>query len=49
MPTPTKGEDKEHYIGRCIRIVRREGKHKDMKAVAGKCYGMWDFYSKKGK
>jgi hypothetical protein len=39
MPEPRKGEEKEAYISRCIRICRREGL--TGKQAAGKCYGMW--------
>ncbi len=48
MPTPTKGETKDKYIARCIRMLRREGMH-EQKEILGKCYGMWDTYTKKDK
>lgn len=40
MPTPRKGETKEHYIERCIPMLINEGKPQDQ-AVAI-CNGMWD-------
>jgi hypothetical protein len=45
MPTPRKGEQKSAYISRCIRYcVDSEGM--EQKAAVGKCYGMWDYYTK---
>ena len=40
MPTPSKGESKEDFIGRCIPILKDEGKEQDQ-AVAI-CYSMWE-------
>lgn len=40
MPTPMKGEDKNEFIGRCIPILKDEGKEQDQ-AVAI-CYSMWE-------
>lgn len=40
MPTPQTGEEQDKFISRCIRELRREGKH-EMKAILGKCYGIW--------
>jgi len=44
MPRPRKGEEKEHYVSRCIREVVGEGLGE--KAAQGKCYGMWESYHK---
>jgi len=46
MPRPQKGESRNDFVGRCIRVLRREGKHKQDEIV-GKCEGMFDFYAKK--
>lgn len=43
MPKPQKGESKDKYISRCIRMVRREGT--PAKEAAGKCFGMWRHYA----
>jgi hypothetical protein len=39
MPKPSKGEEKGHYIARCVKQVMAEGKDQD--AALGACYGMW--------
>jgi len=45
MPTPNKGEEKSAYISRCIKYcMDKEGI--EQKAAVGKCYGMWDYYTK---
>lgn len=44
MPKPKKGEKKQDYVSRCIPEVIGEGK--PPKEAAGKCYGMFDYYSK---
>lgn len=45
MPRPAKGETKNNYISRCIRVVRQEGE--GQKQAVGKCFGMWKHYTKK--
>ena len=45
MPEPRKGEEKDAFVARCIRYLRREGMS-DTKAILGKCYGIWK--SKRG-
>jgi hypothetical protein len=40
MPKPAEGEDKDTFISRCIRYLRREGMT-EQKAILGKCYGLW--------
>lgn len=40
MPEPNKGETKEEYMPRCIRVVKGEGLPQ-ARAVA-KCNGMWE-------
>ena len=45
MPKPKKGEKKNKYISRCISAVRHEGTKQ--KQAVGKCYGMWNTYSKR--
>jgi hypothetical protein len=47
MPTPSKGENRNHYINRAVREIMAEGlSHKQ---AIGKAEGMFDFYSKKKK
>jgi len=45
MPTPSKGEDRNKFVARCIRQLRREGKH-EIKEIVGKCEGMYNYYTK---
>ena len=47
MPYPKKGEKKESYISRCIRMVRGEGTAQE--AAVGKCMGMWRSHGKAKK
>ena len=49
MPKPNKGESRQVYISRCVQQVKHEEPGKDIKACLGKCYGMWDEYSKPAK
>ncbi len=44
MPQPEKGEEKEHYISRCIAQVTGEGRTQEQ--AAGQCYGMWEEHLK---
>jgi len=46
MPTPKKGESRNDFVSRCIRQLRREGKH-EQKAIVGKCEGIFDYNIKK--
>lgn len=39
MPSVRKGESSKSYMGRCIRLVKKEGA--TQKAAVGKCYGMF--------
>lgn len=48
MPTPNKGEKREDFVGRCISVLRHEGDKRDNRIVAGKCYGIYDNWKKKG-
>lgn len=47
MPTPRKGEEKTEYISRCIKYVM-DNEDAEQKQAIGKCYGMWNYYQKKG-
>ena len=40
MPAPTKGEEKNHFIARCHRELRKEGVT-DADERNGRCYGIW--------
>src|ERR1051326_1437774 len=40
MPTPRRGETRDHYLKRCIPMVMREGL--DQEQATGKCEGMFD-------
>ena len=42
MPYPKKGETRAAYIRRAIKIIKAEEPDKDMDAVLGKAYGMWN-------
>uniref|UniRef100_A0A6M3LMP3 Uncharacterized protein n=1 Tax=viral metagenome TaxID=1070528 RepID=A0A6M3LMP3_9ZZZZ len=48
MPRPQKGESQDAFIARCHRELRREG-ITDSKHRSGKCFGMWEYYTKGGK
>jgi len=39
MPEPRRGETKEQFIPRCVKVVMGEGKTQDQ--ALGQCYGMW--------
>jgi len=39
MPTPNKGEERGHFVSRCVKEVMGEGR--DQQAALGKCYGIW--------
>jgi hypothetical protein len=39
LPTPTKGEAKNHFVSRCVRMVMGEGK--EQQAALGECFGIW--------
>jgi len=45
MPSPQKNENKSKFIGRCVKVVMKEGKKQD-KAVAI-CYSIWEKRKKK--
>uniref|UniRef100_A0A6M3XAZ8 Uncharacterized protein n=1 Tax=viral metagenome TaxID=1070528 RepID=A0A6M3XAZ8_9ZZZZ len=47
MPTPQPNEDRNSFVSRCIRQLRREGKH-NQKEIVGKCEGMYTYYTKRG-
>jgi hypothetical protein len=38
--SPSTGESKDEFIGRCVSFVMKEGLTQDQ--ALGKCYGMWD-------
>ena len=40
MPTPQKDEDREKFIARCHRELRREGVT-SADERNGKCFGIW--------
>lgn len=40
MPIPRRGESRGSYMGRCVPMVKGEGK--DSRAAVGKCEGMYD-------
>lgn len=44
MPKVNDGEDRSHYMARCVRVVMAEGL--DQKAAVGKCEGMYDSATK---
>ena len=48
MPTPKKGESRNDFVSRCIRQLRREGRH-EQKEIVGKCEGMYTYYTKESK
>ncbi len=47
MPTPSKGESREDFVGRCIPILKKEGR--DQKQSVAICYSMYDQHKKKAK
>lgn len=40
MPEPRKGEEKNEYMGRCIRVLKSEGKYDEKQRIAI-CLNMW--------
>jgi len=42
MPTPNEGEDKEHFISRCIEQVMNDGTTNDAEQAAAICYSIWE-------
>lgn len=48
MPVPAKNESRDKFVARCIRVLRREGKH-NQESIVGKCEGMYTHYTKKEK
>jgi len=44
MPEPQEGESKQHYIARCIPIVKKETQGQDYKPghAYAKCRGMYE-------
>ena len=41
MPTPSKNEQQDDFIKRCIPIVINEGTAKDNKQAAAICFSIW--------
>lgn len=49
MPYPTRGEDKEAFIGRCMNSKHAKEKYPDTDQRAAVCYSLWDTSKKKKK
>lgn len=41
MPTPKKGEKRNSYISRCVRVRQHEHPGENVKQSAAICYSMW--------
>lgn len=48
MPKPKAGEKRSKFVSRCIRAIRNEGDKRPTRQVAGKCFGIYDTWKKKG-
>lgn len=47
MPEVKKGESRNEYVGRCIPVVKKEGRTQNQ--AVGKCEGMYSHLKKKKK
>lgn len=45
MPTPRKGESKEEFVSRAIKMMRMEGRPE--KQAAAMAYSMWEDHKRK--
>lgn len=45
MPTPTKNEDKDNFISRCIAYVSKEKPEWEQQQVVAYCYSIWEEHS----
>jgi len=46
MPIPNEGEDKQHFISRCISYLFHNEGEKDKAHATAKCYGIWRQHQK---
>ena len=42
MPGPEKGEEKSHYVSRCIATLTKNDPNREPKQVQAMCYETWD-------
>lgn len=49
MPKPKEGETRKEFVSRCIPIVKKEDKSRDIKQVTAICYSIWKKENKENK
>jgi len=49
MPTPNPNETRNHFVGRCIGVVKSEEPGIETDHAIAKCHGIWEQHKKKSQ